>query len=183
LVEYHSFQNISTGYVISKFRKEIEDYYPFTKAEPPERIKNYLKDMRCVENAYNKLASERIPEDICMRTIHMKKNAIGRANDKVITFIHSGRLENFLDLNYRMPSINQSVEIISTKFFKRPSGVLAIDNLERKFGEEAREKHTTPLDIAFREGYVFIMPSGKILLSPQHILDAAKSVQNKYEII
>lgn len=186
LVNYNSFQNISTRYIVSRFDEEPYDYYPFTKTEPPGRIAKPPKNIQEVENVYKNLVSEgTIPRNINIKikTVHSRINQ-GRANDQVITFIQNGSLENFLNTNYKLQNMDNSVKVLSTTIFGKPRGMLTMSNIEVKYKEEAKRRLTTPIDIAFKEGYVCVVPSGKILISPHQILRATKElIQNPYKVV
>jgi hypothetical protein len=180
LVDHSGFRNSDkTGYIMSYFKDEIEDFDPFTTHKPPARIKSPSRDVISLKSEYKELASDGLePKYIIIKTVHRK------GADNVITFINSGTFRDFSNVNYRMPSVKDSVKVVSTKSFGNVSGMLTRPNIEVKFMEKAKERYTTPLNVAFDEGYVCMLPSGKIQMSPIQILNAAKkSIQNPYEIV
>lgn len=168
LVDYNEFMNIRTGYIMTYFRGEEEDFDPFSTVEPPERFKNPSRDVTSLKSKYKTLASNGLePKYIIIKTVHSK------GPDSVTTFINSGTYKDFCD-NNRMPSVNESVRVVSTKVFGRVSGVMNKSKLEEMYKEKAKEKNTTPVIAALDDNYACILPSGKMRITPMQILNATR---------
>jgi hypothetical protein len=180
LVDYNGFMNIDkTGYMMTYFKGEEEDFDPYTNCESPKRFRSPSRDVTSLKSEYKRLASEGLePKYIIIKTVHRK------GADSVTTFINSGTFRDFCNVNYRMPSVNESIRVISTKAFGKVSGMMNKSKLEDMFKDKVNEKNKTPLIAAFNDNYACILPSGKLQMSPMQILKATKeSIQNPHEIV
>lgn len=172
LVDYNGFTNIEkTGYMMTYFQGEDEDYYPFTLAEPPPRFRSPPRDDVSLKSEYGRLASKGLePKYIIIKTVHKK------GPDSVETFIDSGTFRDFCNVNYRIPSVNKSVRVVSTRAFGKVSNLMPLSGIQKTFKEKAEENKTTPLTEAFDKNYACILPSGKLQVSPMQILRATREI-------